>query len=88
MRARIHERGQAAYLCIPFSVVTREEGWPPFLSPPPPALYLCRGGPSVRGRFTKGREGEWREGGREEGRQGGRNSLNISFEFEGVIFVV
>lgn len=28
------------------------------------------------------------EGGREEGRQGGRNSLNISFEFEGVIFVV
>lgn len=88
MRARIHERGQAAYLCIPFSVVTREEGWPPFLSPPPPALYLCRGGPSVRGRFTKGREGGWREGGREEGRQGGRNSLNISFEFEGVIFVV
>lgn len=85
MRARIHERGQAAYLCIPFSVVTREEGWPPFLSPPPPALYLCRGGPSVRGRFTKGREGGWREGGREEG---GRNSLNISFEFEGVIFVV
>lgn len=85
MRARIHERGQAAYLCIPFSVVTREEGWPPFLSPPPPALYLCRGGPSVRGRFTKGREGGWREGGRKEG---GRNSLNISFEFEGVIFVV
>lgn len=28
------------------------------------------------------------EGGRKEGRQGGRNSLNISFEFEGVIFVV
>lgn len=80
--------GQAAYLCIPFSVVTREEGWPPFLSPPPPALYLCRGGPSVRGRFTKGRQGGWREGGRKEGRQGGRNSLNISFEFEGVIFVV
>lgn len=86
MRARIHERGQAAYLCIPFSVVTREEGWPPFLSPPPPALYLCRGGPSVRGRFTKG---GGMEGGREGGRKAGREEfVEYKLEFEGVIFVV
>lgn len=35
-RARPHTRTPAtaasAYLCIPFSVVTRKEGWPPFLS--------------------------------------------------------
>lgn len=81
--ARIHERGQAAYLCIPFSVVTREEGWPPFLSPPPPHPLLfisVVAGRALEDVSQRGRKGDgWVEGGRKEGRKG-RNSLNVSFD--------
>lgn len=83
MCARIHERGQAAYLCIPFSVVTREEGWPPFLSPPPPHPLLfisVVAGRALEDVSQRGRKGDgWVEGGRKEGRKG-RNSLNVSFD--------